>query len=143
MIMKYRWIFIDILCIFIGFGTDSKTLSYNCNDYTVDKCVLEEDAILETLKGSSASVCQFYCKDIYPEICKFFILDQKQNMCMLMQEPLDHYTASCRKMSGPDTPSIHDCEMMDDKCKVGNKIFFGEITYLALRVKGNIGQMTI
>ena len=52
---------------------------------------------------------------------------------MLMQEPFDHYTASCRKMSGPDTPSIHDCEMMDDKCKVGNRIFFERITYLVFR----------
>ena len=127
--MKYRWIFIDVLCIFIGFGTDSKKLGYNCNDYSVDKCELEEDAILETLKVSSASVCQFYCKDIYPEICKFFILDQKQNMCMLMQEPLDHYTESCTKISGPDNPSIHDCEMMEDKCKEGNRIFFAEMTY--------------
>ena len=110
--------FISLLLFLIVYGADG-TLDSGCNDYTVDKCVLDDDAIIETLKDSSTSICQFYCKTFYSGSCKFFIHDKQQRICQFVNEELDKYTESCRKIAGPSNPSIRDCEELEDNCKVG------------------------
>jgi hypothetical protein len=47
--------------------------------FTVDKCT--EGGIFETVNEvTTVSDCQFYCREIFAEKCKFFMLDFKQKV---------------------------------------------------------------
>lgn len=98
--------------------TTIASLSFDCNDYTFDKCRLNDDAVIETLKDVSEPDCQFYCHAIYNTTCRFFIYDQQQTVCQLVKEELISYIDTCRKVGGPVIPSIHDCKKLQDNCKV-------------------------
>lgn len=94
------------------------SLDSNCNGYTVDKCELGEDTVIETLKDSTEYDCQFFCNIVYSGVCKFFIFDKQQVVCQLINEELKTYTDTCRKFGGPPIPSIQECEALEDSCKV-------------------------
>jgi hypothetical protein len=80
-----------------------------CTDFTLDKCSIELDGILETVKSVPEVNCQKYCSLVYPDLCEFFIQDRKQDICYLMRQTLESYVRLCRKSGGPAFPSIHDC----------------------------------
>ena len=93
-------------------------LDFDCNGYTVDKCELGNDTVIETLKDTSESDCQFFCNIVYAGACKFFVFDKQQVICQLISEDLQTYTDTCRKFGGPPNPSIQECDELDDNCKV-------------------------
>ena len=94
------------------------SLDSDCNGYTVDKCELGNDTVIETLKDTSQYDCQFFCNVVYAGACKFFIFDKQQVICQLIKEDLKTYTDTCRKFGGPANPSIQECEELEDNCKV-------------------------
>ena len=98
------------------------SLDLDCNGYTVDKCELGNDTIIETLKDSTEYDCQFFCNIVYSGVCKFFIFDKQQVICQLINEELKTYTDTCRKFGGPPNPSIQECEELEDNCKVHSQL---------------------
>ena len=113
---------VKILVIIISnlniFETHVSTDVSTCHDFTIDKCHIDPDGLLETVKDISIENCQFYCNIIYKDLCTFFIYDRKQVLCELIQEPFENYVQSCSKYGGPKDPSISECYDSNDKCKV-------------------------
>ena len=91
-----------------------------CNDFTIDKCHIDDGAIIETVKDVSEADCQFFCHTIYSPNCTFFIFDKKQHLCEIISEPFENYVDSCQKYAGPKTPNITECYESNDECKVSN-----------------------
>ena len=90
----------------------------DCAGYSVDKCSLEDNAVIETVKDISADDCQFFCNVIYSPECQFYIYDQKQVVCQLLRSEMSGYVNSCRKFAGPPEPSVAKCLSSSDECKV-------------------------
>ncbi len=85
----------------------------------MDKCTVELEGLIETVKDIDQEFCQKYCAVIYTGICKFFIYDRKQRICNLLSEPLENYIQTCRKIAGPKTPSFDECTgSLQDPCNV-------------------------
>jgi hypothetical protein len=91
----------------------------DCTGYSVDKCTLEDNSIIETLKDVGEDDCQFYCAVIYALDCKFYIMDKQQVSCQLMKSEMSNYVSSCKKYAGPPEPTVAKCLSSNDECKVG------------------------
>ena len=64
----------------VGVG-DAKSTIQGCRTFTVDKCT--EGGIHETVTDvDDVTTCQTYCRDIFTEFCKFFMLDFKQKVAL-------------------------------------------------------------
>ena len=87
-------------------------------DFTLDKCTVELEGLIEQVKDIDESYCQMYCNIIYPGRCKFFIYDRKQRICSLLDGNIDDYVETCSKTAGPKTPSYVDCSANTDPCQV-------------------------
>ena len=48
----------------------------DCAGFSIDKCTLESNSIIETLKDVGEDDCQFYCNVIYSPECKYYIYDK-------------------------------------------------------------------
>ena len=127
--MKMFWSIYGVLVFISCLGLSDKVFT-ECNNYTMDNCELDNDAIIKAVEDISESDCQYHCNTIYRGNCTFFIFDRQQNVCLLVQEELDHYVNSCTKIAGPGHPSLQECHELQDDCKVAvfrdikcNKIF--------------------
>ena len=96
----------------------STTAETDCAGYSIDKCALPDDSIIETLKDVGEDDCQFYCNVIYSPDCTFYIYDKQQVLCQLLNSPMNGYVSSCSKYAGPPTPSVAKCLSSTDACKV-------------------------
>ena len=90
----------------------------SCQDFTLDKCLFDEEGLIETIKDIDETTCQMYCDLIYSGECNFFIYDRKQIVCGLFSESLEDYMDSCKKVGGPSNPSVDSCKVSSDPCKV-------------------------
>ena len=117
------WCFVYALLFVICHSLNAIMLDTDCNNYTVDKCKLDDHAILETIKDISIYDCQNYCHNIYTRNCTFFIFDNQQIVCQLVKEEIHQYVNSCRTIAGPVNPSIQECKELKDDCKVPVALF--------------------
>lgn len=151
----YCNIFIVLLVACQGFslpqaeflGRTRSTRDLTCGDFVLDKCTIELEGFIETVKDLTEENCQRYCDVIYPGLCKvnwillekinpywvfkiwssnynlqFFIFDRKQRLCHLFSETMDDYTKTCVKVSGPKEPSLETCQSSPQPCEVSLKI---------------------
>ena len=93
----------------------------DCAGYSLDKCTLEDNSIIETLKDVKEEDCQFYCNVIYSPECTFYIYDEQQVLCQLLNSQMSGYVSSCSKYAGPPNPSVAKCLSSTDPCKVFRK----------------------
>ena len=109
-------------------------------DYTLDKCSVNLDNLIEEVKITRVEVCQMYCDVVYKDRCKFFVYDKNYNLCSLLDEPIATYETSCSKFAGPKTPSYTDCaaQAASDPCSVSifdifckNRFHMGIIIHVA------------
>ena len=103
------------LASFFILNTKAET---DCAGYSIDKCALPDNSIIETLKDVGEDDCQFYCNVIYSPDCTFYIYDKQQVLCQLLNSPMNGYVSSCSKYAGPPTPSVAKCLSSTDACKV-------------------------
>jgi hypothetical protein len=82
----------------------------------LDKCTIELDGIIETIRDIEEEACQRYCDVIYSDRCQFFVYDRKQKMCNLLSTSFEDYYPTCEAVGGPKAPSIQECN--DNPCKV-------------------------
>ena len=90
----------------------------DCVGYSVDKCAVEDDALIETIKDIDEENCQFYCNVIYGQNCTFYIYDKKQVVCEVFRSEMKDYIDSCKKYGGPPDPSVAQCLSSHNECKV-------------------------
>ena len=90
----------------------------DCAGYSIDKCTLEDNSIIETLKDVGEDDCQFYCNVIYGQNCTFYIYDKKQVVCEVFRSEMKDYIDSCKKYGGPPDPSVAQCLSSHNECKV-------------------------
>ena len=107
-----------VIILLISSALFSYSEGSECSDFSVDKCLIESGAVIETLKDIGEDDCQFYCNVIYAEDCIFYIYDRKQVICELLKEEMSHYVQSCSKYAGPPKPSVATCLTSTDDCKV-------------------------
>ena len=104
-----------LLCSFLFLATEGTT---DCTGYSVDKCTLEDNSLIETLKDVSEEKCQYHCAVTYAPDCKFYIMDNKQVICQLLKSEMSNYVSSCKKYAGPPEPTVAKCFASNDDCKV-------------------------
>ena len=91
----------------------------DCQDVTLDRCSGNaEIPPFETLTLPSAEDCQEYCRDIFTDVCTFFIYDRQQVFCQLFDYDPDVYASSCALIGGTPNPSLTECQESNDKCLV-------------------------
>ena len=90
----------------------------DCVGYSVDKCAVEDGALIETIKDIDEEDCQFYCNVIYGQNCTFYIYDKKQVVCEVFRSEMKDYIDSCKKYGGPPDPSVAQCLSSHNECKV-------------------------
>ena len=96
-----------------------KTSHGACRDITLDNCDYGENVPFESTKGIDKEICQQFCSDIYPNRCKFFIYDTKQEVCQLFDTEVSDYVNTCKKIGGPRSPDVMDeCPTDPDECTV-------------------------
>ena len=94
-----------------------------CSAISESKCHGMDDIIIvEIEEVQTTEVCQFYCKAIYAETCKYFLYDVKMKECKLLSTVIINF---CKKIGAGTTTNIEDCEtaFVDDNeeitCLVG------------------------
>ena len=92
----------------------------DCRDLTLDAC--EEKPAFETYKDlGDETICQAFCRDIFPGDCMFFIYDRMEDLCKLFSYNPEGYASSCRIMAGTPLPKLEDCQESTDECLVSMK----------------------
>ena len=91
----------------------------DCQDVTLDRCSGNaEIPPFETLTLPSAEDCQEYCRDVFTDMCTFFIYDRQQVFCQLFDYDPDVYASSCALIGGTPNPSLTECQESNDECLV-------------------------
>ena len=98
------------------YSSEKSLADGSCRDYTLDKCKV--NGILENIKDVGEAGCQMYCDVIFSGRCTFFIYDRKQDICLIMNQTIESYVETCKKVGGPNAPSINDCQGDTDPCNV-------------------------
>ena len=80
-----------------------------------------------------------YCDVIYEGRCKFFVFDKNENLCSVLDEPIEIYESTCLKFAGPKSPSYDECtdQAPSDPCSV----FVEETCQLEGRPLENLEQI--
>ena len=113
--IKNMWITLFFVCTILLVSTKG---SNDCVGYSVDKCAVEDGALIETIKDIDEENCQFYCNVIYGQNCTFYIYDKKQVVCEVFRSEMKDYIDSCKKYGGPPDPSVAQCLSSHNECKV-------------------------
>lgn len=101
-----------------GIGFLSNLSNFPCTLYTIDKCSLDENLILDTLNDVSNEDCQFACRETYKEECTFFIYNKTDGSCGLTTQSFKQYTDSCLEIGGPSEPIVSECIDEIDPCNI-------------------------
>ena len=108
----------QLLSSFVIFCLATNALA-DCQDVTLDRCSgNEETPPFETLTLPSAEDCQEYCRDVFTDVCTFFIYDRQQVFCQLFDNVPDIYASSCALIGGTPNPSLTECQESNDECLV-------------------------
>ena len=89
-----------------------------CAEFSVNGCIIDEGAVLETVLDITEHECQILCATVYADNCKFFSFDVVSQKCELLAQELDDYIETCQEIAAPPTPNIDECLTYKDPCKV-------------------------
>ena len=83
-----------------------------CSAITESKCHGIDDVIIEEIEEvQTTEVCQFNCKMIYAETCKYFLYDEKMKVCKILSTELIDF---CTKINAGITTPIEECSAVFD-----------------------------
>ena len=103
----------------------TKQVFADCLDITLDSCI--GDPPFQSLKLASEENCQQYCRQVFPNVCTFFIYDRQQGNCQLFDYDSQEYANSCALIAATPTPSLVECAKSDETClviKIGWPLLF-------------------
>jgi hypothetical protein len=77
-----------------------------CKEYSFNKCVLPDDSILDTISVDTEDDCQFYCKEVYTDVCLFHIYVSDRGNCTLANYQYKLYLDLCEDIAVPPNSTI-------------------------------------
>jgi len=92
----------------------TKQVFADCFDITLDSCI--GDPPFQSLRLASEENCQQYCRQVFPNICTFFIYDRQQGVCQLFDYDSQEYADSCDIIAATPIPSLTECQESQEDC---------------------------
>ena len=84
-----------------------------CSAFSASKCQMENDlnpkpGVIEKIEDvKNTQECQFYCRNVYDETCKYFMYCKKTKLCYIFNTFDVDY---CSQTAGARLPDVKSCE---------------------------------
>ena len=86
--------------------------------FTYDLCDFQMDTMITSTLGDDDKFCQFLCSTIYSTSCTYFAYDYVQKKCDVYSGERNKAFSYCKRIAGPNTPTLATCQQHDILCKV-------------------------